>query len=291
MNEAQVAWVVARKEIMEHLRSKRVYIIGGLFFATFLAASILGIIFMDQLSGMMGMPPDEAGQSIRAILLFYFSIGGFTFVNVLALALSADRICGEWKNKSLFLLLSKPVSRSGMLAGKILGAYLSVAGIFVAVFLVCFLVLLAFLGIPDATSWGQILGGLGIVLLGLLPFVGLGILCSSLFRSPVASFIVALGLWFLVFPLIGVIGVLIDMFRGVGPEGQLAGFFTLLSPNSLIQAATGVWFGEQGMMGGGGGLATMGLPEQMALVVLAMLVHTTVYLGLSFAVVMRRDYD
>lgn len=287
MNELQASWVVARKEFTEHLRSKRVYIIGGLFFATFLAASILGIIFTDQISAMMGMPTGEAGQPIRTILLFYFGIGGFTFVSVLALALSADRVCGEWKNKSLMLLLSKPITRSGMLAGKIIGAYLSVAGVFVAVFFVCFLVLLLFLGIPDAESWGQILGGLGIVLLGLLPFVSLGILCSSFFRSPVASFIVALGLWFLVFPLIGVIGVLIDLLRR---EEQLAGFFTLLSPNALIQAASGLWRGQPGSPMGGG-LATMGLPEQMALVVVAMLVHTAVYLGLSYLIVTRRDYD
>lgn len=285
----QAAWVIAKKEIMEHVRSKRVYIIGGLFFATFLLATILGSVFRDEIMMTMGLfLPDNTGGTIRGILLFYFSIGGFAFVSILALALSADRVCGEWKNRSLFLLLSKPVNRSTMLGGKILGAYLSVGGLFVLVSVVCILLLVVLIGIPDASSWGLILGGLGIVLAGLLPFVALGILCSSMFRSPVASFIVALGLWFLVFPLISVVGVLIDLFRNVGPDGGLGRWFTLLSPNSLIQKAQSVWVGQQG---GTVDLETMGLPEEVGLVLLAMAVHTVVYLALSFWLVNRRDYD
>ncbi len=286
---AQATWVIAKKEIMEHLRSKRVYIIGGLFFATFLLATILGAIFTDELTGVQGrLSADEAGETIRAILLFYFAIGGFTFVSVLALALSADRVCGEWKNRSLFLLLSKPVTRSTMLSGKIVGAYLSVGGVFVVVFGVCLLLLVALIGLPDAESWGLILGGLGVVLVGVLPFVGLGILCSSMFRSPVASFIVALGLWFLVFPLIGVVGVLIDLFRGIEPGTGVGQWFSMLSPNSLIQVAQSVWAGERG---GQMDLEAMGLPEEVGLVLLAMVAHTVVYLGISFWLVKRRDYD
>lgn len=283
------AWVVAKKEMMEHVRSKRVYIIGGLFFATFLLATILGVVFREQITGNVGpLSASDAGESVRAVLLFYFAIGGFTFVSVLALALSADRVCGEWKNRSLFLLLSKPVSRSTMLGGKILGAYIAVGSLFVGVFVLCLLLMVVLIGFPDARSWGLILGGLGIVLAGIFPFVALGILCSSLFRSPVASFIVALGLWFLVFPLISVVGVLIDLFRGVGTDGSLGQWFALLSPNSLIQKAQEVWSGQQGR---GMDFETMGLPEEVALVLLAMAVHTVVYLGLSFWIVQRRDYD
>jgi ABC-type transport system involved in multi-copper enzyme maturation permease subunit len=281
----QAMMVIAAKEFMEHVRSKRILIIGGLFFGAFLLASILGIfLFMDE--GVLRM---ESGEAIRAVLVFYFSIGlvgGFAFTSVLAIAMSADAVCGEWKDKTLFLLLSKPISREAMLAGKIIAAYVSVIVVFVFAALVSLVVMVIALGWPDGESWGAILGGLGLVLLGLMPFVAVGVLCSTLFRTPVGSFVVALGLWFLVFPLIGNIGVFIEMVRfGTIGEETISQVFALLSPSTLMREAGNIWAVEL-FFGFGGENALPDTPY----VVLAMFAHTAIYLVLSFLIVRSRDY-
>ncbi len=276
-------WVVARKEIMEHVRTKRIFIIGGLFFITFMAAAVLGIAFLNE-------ETTDPGMLIRSVLMFYFSagwVGGFTFTAVLAIALSADAICGEWKDRSLFLLLSKPISREAMVAGKILAAFLSVAMVFIIASLVTLVVMLIAIGLPDGESWWRIFAGFGVVLLGILPFVGVGILASALFRTPVSSFVVALGLWFLVFPLLGTMGGFIELARhGTYGEEPVSLIFALLSPTSLMQYAAAVWVGEDAFVGFFG----QSVLDDPVLVIGAMLVHTVVYLSLAFWVVKNRDY-
>lgn len=286
--------VMARKEFMEHVRSKRIFIIGGVFFATFLIASIIGITVF---SGEGTFGESEPGEAITTVLIFYFSIGligGFAFTSVLAVVLSADAVCGEWKDKTLFLLLSKPISRTAMLAGKVLGTYVSVAAVFATVFIVCLGVLVSFIGWPGGDYMGRILGGFAIVIIGLLPFVSVGILCSTLFRSPVGSFVVALVLWFLVFPLIGTIGIWIEMAQvetiedienlGTAPLTLL---LALLSPTALLSAAGRIWAGGEDPFFG---MQSMGVPDDPVLVLAAMVAHSVVYLVLSFIIVTRRDY-
>lgn len=279
---AQAAWVVARKEIMEHVRSKRIFIIGGLFMATFLFAAVLGILLIEDVGS-------DPGEAIRFVLMFYFSVGfvgGFTFTSVLAIALSADTVSGEWKDRSLFLLLSKPVSREAMLTGKILGAFLSVAMVFIGATLIFLIVMTVALGFPSGQSWWRILAGAGIVLAGLLPFVGVGVLCSCLFRTPVTSFVVALALWFLVFPLIGNIGSFIELVQhGTMGQEPISQIFALLSPTTLMRTAADVWLGDRLLVGFEGSVLT-----KPWLALLVMGAHTAVYLAISFFVVKRRDY-
>lgn len=283
----QSALIVARKEILEHIRTKRLLIV-GIFF---LLALVLG------LSVGIAVTNGTADVSARVVFIlgFYFGlfpiISGIAFTSALGIMLSGDAVAGEWKDRTLFLLLSKPISRSAMLFGKVIGAFVAVLGVFTLVFALGLGVVLVAVGVPDAATFGEIVAGFLIVAAGILPFVALGILTSTLFKSPAGSFLVAFGAWFLVLPILGNLGVIIRLFQrnteaAVGGDDALVKFFHYLDPRWLMEQGATVMLGGRALDLFGGFLASPNVP----LVLLAMALHIGLYLGLSFWIVNRRDY-
>jgi ABC-type transport system involved in multi-copper enzyme maturation permease subunit len=284
------ALVVMRKEVMEHIRTKRLLIMAILYLVALLIGLWIGIVLLPRVA--LGLPTSD---KVTFVLGFYFGlfpiINGTAFTSALGLVMSADAICGEWKNRTLFLLLSKPVSRSAVLAGKIAAAFASVLGVFALVFAIGFLVVLVAVGAPGWSATGRILGGFGIVALSILPFVGLGILTSTIYRSTVASFLVAFAAWLLILPILGSVGYIIRLmqrdFTGNLATDGLVKFFNHLNPRWLMDQ------GSYQMLGGRRFelFGPIGENVDVPLALLAIAAHTIVYLGLSFWIVNRRDYS
>lgn len=289
LSNVQVALAVGWKEILEHFRTRRIFWIGGVFAATFLLTSIAAVGFLPK--------PHNASRDIPLVLGFYFGfgplgfIGGYTFTSVLGIALSADAIVGEWKEKTLFLLFSKPVNRRAVLAGKVLGAYASVLLVLLVVFGTGLAILVGSLGVPNGESWGRILGALGLIAVALLPFVGLGIFCSTWFKTPASSFVVALALWLIGLPILGRGGELLLLMQGKADQissSSLVQFFHYLDPMNLMQSATTILFrgtSELEFL-----RLFQGAPDEIPNVLLAVAIWTVVLLGASLALIGRRDY-
>lgn len=287
ITHTQAILAVARKELLEHVRTKRLQIVGVFFLLALLLGLWIGIRFI--------LPGDiDVGSRATFVLGFYFGlfpiINGLAFTSALGIMMSADAIVGEWKDKTLFLVFSKPVSRGAVLGGKILAAFVAVLGVFTAVFLLGLIVVLFAVGVPGAEDTGQILGGFGIVAFGILPFVGLGILTSALFRSPTASFLTAFGLWFIGLPILGNLGLIIRLIQRrtqAAIEGDgLVDFFHHLDPRWLMDQGATYMLGGRSFEIFGGANFEVDVP----VVLLAMVGHIVFYLGLAFWIVNRRDY-
>lgn len=294
ISSARATLEVARKEIMEHFRTKRIFIIGSFFAITFFLIGYAAARLILSESG------DFIGQASRVpfAVAFYFGLipflsffGGYTFTSVLAIVLSGDAIVGEWKDRTLFLLFSKPISRASILWGKILGAYASVLLVLVVVFPLGVAMLIVLLGAPNGESWGNLIEFFLLLTLGLLPFVSLGIFCSTWLRTPVTSFVTALGLWLVGFPVLGRLGEITLFVQNKTDEissSDLVKFWHYFDPMNLLQASGNV------LLRGGEAEDLVrffqGAPDDIPMVITAMLAFTVFFLGLSFWIVLRRDY-
>ncbi|MBI2077187.1 MAG: ABC transporter permease subunit [Euryarchaeota archaeon] len=286
ISPTRAVYEVARKEVMEHFRTKRMYIIGGLYALTFLAAAII----VPVVSRGRDLSPDE---SITQVLSFYNIFGGAVFTSLLALVFTADAICGEWKDRSLFLLFSKPVPRWTVLAGKVVAAFASVLLVMVTVFTLALAVMLVLLGLPEAATFGQIARGFGVFALAVIPFVAFGTLCTAVFKSPLTSFIVAMGMRFVGFSLLSTLGFFVVLFTAEDVSFQDLGnnallkFFSLLNPSNLMSVGASLMISNQAQAEGGFGL---GFALDIPTTLLAILFHSFVYFTIAFLIVGRRDY-
>lgn len=288
ISHLETVFVVARTELLEHFRSKRIYIISGLYAVSFLVAALIA-------PRLFGEAVFSGDDRIPQLLAVYFTTFlGFTFTSLLAIILIADAICGEWKDRSLFLLFSKPVGRRAVLTGKVVGAYASVVLAFASVFALGLIVLIFTLGMPDADAWGRILGGLGYSLIALIPFLALGTLTTTLFRTPMTSMMVSVGMKFLGFPLLSTIGILLTVIQE-GTRSQpnfnsdLIFFFQHLDPDTLLDRAANVFTGSDALFFG---IALdRPLEELLGFAFLGILVHSVLYFAPAYWLVARRDYS
>ncbi|OGD13285.1 MAG: hypothetical protein A2W20_03850 [Candidatus Aminicenantes bacterium RBG_16_66_30] len=143
----------------------------------------------------------RAGQSSGNIVYAFFPAPDFLYVvrvvlSLVALLFGFDQISREREQGTLKLLLSGPVSRARVLAGKWIGNFLSLAVPFLLVTLLGTAVLLFD---PDVRFTAGQLGRLGLILglalLYLAFFLSLGMLVSALTRRAATSVIVLLFAW------------------------------------------------------------------------------------------------
>ena len=143
----------------------------------------------------------RAGQSSGNVIYSFFPAPDFLYVvrvvlSLVALLFGFDQISREREQGTLKLLLSGPVSRARVLAGKWLGNFASLAVPFVLVTLLGTAVLLFD---PDVRFSAGQLGRLGLILalsvLYLAFFLSLGMLVSALTRRAATSLIVLLFVW------------------------------------------------------------------------------------------------
>lgn len=173
----RVWWALARGVLLESLRRKDLWVV-----------AILGMIIMAA-SGALGFFGVEGLQTFAKDL--GVTVLGL-FSTVIAILTTSRLLPDEIKNRTLYPLLARPISRFDLLAGKLMGAILATW--------LAFVILLAL------TSVALLMFGVRFELImvqyALLKMIGLGVLCAvtltlSAFMTPSAaatlSFVVAFG--------------------------------------------------------------------------------------------------
>lgn len=173
----QVWWALARGVLLESLRRKDLWVI-----------AILGMLIMAS-SGALGFFGVDGLQTFAKDLAV--TVLGM-FSTIIAILTTARLLPDEIRNRTLYPLLARPISRFDLLAGKLLGAMLATWLAFVILLALTAVALLMF-GVKFE----------GIMLqYALLKMMGLGVLCAvtltlSAFMTPSAaatlSFVVAFG--------------------------------------------------------------------------------------------------
>jgi ABC-type transport system involved in multi-copper enzyme maturation permease subunit len=291
---------VARKEFLQHIRTKRLLIIGGVLLAFMLLVTIVmgpGITRNFSTGGVISLE--------HIVLTFYFGvgvIGGLQFTQLLAIVLTSDAVCSEWSDRTIFLLLSKPVTRAAFVTGKFLGNLFTISAALVTLFLFTYILMQPFYaGSPSAKEVAGFFGMLGIIILGSAAFAAISLFFSSLTRSTVRSLLLVLSLWLLVFPFLGATGTFLEF----GQQRQdfdspTVHFFRYLNPASDMQAGARLLVPSDTV----GANDLQGLQQileiinpfgvaakEVGLAALALLLYTAVFFALSLVVVQRRNFE
>jgi sodium transport system permease protein len=186
------AWIVARKELVDHLRDGRALVSAALY--TLMGPLVVGLVVFAISSG-----GNAAGARIFPVMASVFALVA-AFSGSMSMAI--DMIAGERERCSLLPLLMNSVSRSEIVLGKWLAASVfAVAGLFVN--LLAFVAVLAF---ASATTGGGALLLLTLPALVTLAFAAaaLQILVSTMCRrikeantylSMLIFAVMALGMW------------------------------------------------------------------------------------------------
>lgn len=291
---AHAVYEVARKEVLQAIRTKRLLVIGLVL--VFLLAMVT-LVFGPALMRSEGL--DETGTSREHIVLtFYFAvglIGGLQFTQLLAIVLTGDAVCSEWANRTIFLLLSKPVSRTAFVVGKFVGAAFTVCATLAVLFTVDYIVMQPFYeGSPSSEEVAGFFGMLGVVLLGALAFSALSLFVSTLTKSTVMSILIVLALWLVIFPVVGNIGFFAELGSDSPDiEATQVDAWRYLNPAADMQAGARLLVPEDSDLGDAVAFFNIfqTAPEHVNIAIVALLAHTVLWLGLALVVVRQRNFE
>ena len=149
----------------------------------------------------LGMIDVRAGQKSGNSIFAFFPTPDFVYIvkvvlSLVALLFGFDQIAWERENGVLRLMLSNPVSRAAILAGKWLGNFLSLAVPFLLISLIGFVLLALDPQIHfGAAGTARFLLILAVSLLYAALFLSLGILVSAMARRAAISLIILLFIW------------------------------------------------------------------------------------------------
>lgn len=196
-------WVIARKELSVHLKTRRLIAIAAVFFAVVAVISIYGGYLTGQ---NQEKPTYEKGAA--QVVIIVLSFASF-FPGIMAIALTYDTIVGERVNYSMYLLVSKPVRRESIYVGKFMGAWIAIAGIYVVVFTAGLLLIVGLSGSwPSLTDVGNVYLAVALILLGVGAWIAFVMLASTAFKTTTTALITSVLMWLFVFSLIGEAGII-----------------------------------------------------------------------------------
>jgi ABC-2 type transport system permease protein len=186
---------VYAKELAEHLSSVRMLVLELLIFVIGCVAVYFAIDSIRQTTAEDPFVLLKLFTSARSSILSLVFILGF-LIPLMAIALGFDAINGEHNRRTLSRILSQPIYRDALLAGKFLAA-LTTLGISL---LCLWLLVIGFgvleLGVPPS---GEEIARAFVFLLITLAYAGtwlaLAILLSIVTRSAATAVLVALGIW------------------------------------------------------------------------------------------------
>ena len=217
-------WLLALQEVRIGLRNRWVLATTALLGALALSLVLLG-----------SAPTGTVKVDALAVVVVSLASLTIFLVPLIALLLSFDAIVGEHERGTLMLLLSYPLSRWQVVAGKVLGHSAILA----------FATIIGY-GAAAAALWlrGEVAGAsldafvfmvLSSIVLG-ITFVGIGCLASTLVRERATAAGIAVGVW-LLFVLIydtAVLGVLVaDQGKTVGE--QALNVLLMLNPTDVYR--------------------------------------------------------
>jgi ABC-type transport system involved in multi-copper enzyme maturation permease subunit len=115
------------------------------------------------------------------------------------MALGYDTIVGERTRRSLHLLLSKPIDRHSVYIGKFLGAFLSIAIIYLTVATIGYVIVIGLSGIvPSMAEVGGAYGGIFIILMSSAIWILFVMLFSTSFKTVTSTIIFSFIFWFII---------------------------------------------------------------------------------------------
>jgi ABC-type transport system involved in multi-copper enzyme maturation permease subunit len=284
-------WQVARKEVLQHIRTKRLMIIGGLIvFALVMVTLVFGPRIAANLGDIENLGLEGAVENL--LLSAFLGILGLVFIQLLPIVLTADAVCSEWSSRTIFLLLSKPVSRTAFVLGKFLGSVLTVTATLVVLLGLDYLIMQPlYAGSPNGEDVLGFVKFLAFLCVGTAALAALALFFSTITRSTAIAILVTLGTWLVGFNLIGEIGFFINLGSDNPDEGLQQGF-RYLNPGYDMGLAIGFLVPET-QDGGGGGpdFAGAGAQAEPSIALLALLGHIGLWFGLALLIVRRRNFE
>jgi ABC-2 type transport system permease protein len=185
---------IASREFKDYVKSKR-FILVGILYAV-MALAIIGITLVSyDYSKSMGMAGDFKPSQVLSMM----DILNIILV-LLAIIITADTISAERKERTIYQLLSKPVERSTVVLGKFLGCLSVVSLFFILSSAIAYAITVVFTGVYP--SVGDLAGALEAIVFMVILFavyVAMGILISTITRSPIISILGGIIVWIALF--------------------------------------------------------------------------------------------
>lgn len=297
---------VARKEVLQHIRTKRLLII-GLFFV--LVLQVVTMVFplafdlVDEEPGRSEDPADPAPPSHENMWFFFHLnasiFGGLFAVQLLCIVLTADSVSSEWSNRTIFLLLSKPVSRTAFVVGKYVGSLASIMPLVAIIYTIQYFVMMAiYAGQPTGTEVAGFFQMLGILSLGAMAMSAVALFFSTLSKSNVTALILSLLCALILFPLVNAIGDItaeVDQERnrgdGIDRDAWKYNWSHYAHPGTILNAAPGELVPGNVDAGAFSGVIPQVAPEKTGLAIAIGLGYTALLLGLSILRVNLRNFE
>lgn len=199
------ALTVFRKEIADHLGSKRFILLFAL------------ILILSTMSAYQGVDFIRNNPRVGFIAIFTSARYGFSFVYlmvffgpIIGLALSFDAINKERTSGSLSTLLSQPIYRDSVINGKFLGGTAALSLLAVSTIAIMCGVAVSFLGFGPAME-----DVLRIILFALLTVIyltfwlGLGLLYSTITKKTSTSMLMSIATWLFCSVVITIVAMLV----------------------------------------------------------------------------------
>ncbi|HMK46120.1 MAG TPA: ABC transporter permease subunit [Methanocella sp.] len=208
--EIQTIQIIAIKEFRDNLLSKRFLIIGIVyFFIALLLAAVVMLSYFSYIEYVHNPNSTDLAKTQSQAQLDNFKpsqvidyIGILNIVLVLlTVIVSADTLSNEFKDRTIYQLMSKPIDRSSIIMGKYLGCLGVVSSLFVGSALLAYLIVaVATWHIPSIWDFLAVIEAIISTVLIMAVYVAIGVLASSLTKNPYLSIIGSLlawiGLWF-----------------------------------------------------------------------------------------------
>lgn len=186
---------IALKEAADHLTSARLHLVMLLILLTAGGAIYAAI---GQIKETVGQDPFlflRLFTTAQAPLPSFVAFLGF-LLPLVAIALAFDAINGEYSRRTMSRILSQPIYRDALLAGKFLGGLLVLAICLLTLWLLMTGLGIVLLGLPP--SGEEVLRGIAFLICSLVyagVWLAVALLFSTVFRSPATSALAALTLW------------------------------------------------------------------------------------------------
>ncbi|MGN6549943.1 MAG: ABC transporter permease [Pararhizobium sp.] len=188
---------VAFKEAADHMTSARMHFVMLLVLLTAVGATYGAI---GQIKNTIGSDPFlflRLFTTARQPLPSFAGFLGF-LLPLVAIALGFDAVNGEYQRRTMSRILSQPIYRDALLAGKFLGGMIVLGICIVTLWLLVTGLGLLMLGLPP--SGEEILRGIAFLVVSLAyctVWLTIALWFSSVFRSPATAALAALSLWLL----------------------------------------------------------------------------------------------
>jgi ABC-type transport system involved in multi-copper enzyme maturation permease subunit len=204
-NRFKIIYDVTRKELLEHFKTLRLLVISVVFIIVFFIFMVGGHYLGGGAEPWYKIHPNDALANLLGV--------SSLFPPILAIALGYDTIVGERTRRSLHLIVSKPVDRSSIYIGKFLGAFISIAIIYLVVGSIGYLVVMSASGkIPNATEFGRAYGGIGVILFSAACWVLIVMLFSTSFKTVTSTVVFSVIFWLFILNILSQVGLIYYLF-------------------------------------------------------------------------------